>query len=110
MNNVQLELWHLITLLLMFLGASAGVGKLLLSRTEKHLDMRFNSLDKEAQEWKRVEREVMNLKAELPREYVRRDDYIRGQSVIEAKLDALALRLQGVQIKQIEVESEVKHG
>ncbi|MDF6001947.1 hypothetical protein P4050_30630 [Pseudomonas aeruginosa] len=36
----------------------------------------------------------MSLKAELPIQYVRREDYIRGQSVIEAKLDGLAVKLK----------------
>lgn len=35
----------------------------------------------------------------LPLEYVRRDDYIRGQTIIEAKLDAIASELKLVQIR-----------
>lgn len=36
------------------------------------------------------ERNLLRLRAELPLEYVRREDFIRNQTVIEAKLDALA--------------------
>ena len=35
----------------------------------------------------------------LPNLYLRREDYIRGQSTIEAKLDAIATELKMVQIK-----------
>jgi hypothetical protein len=35
----------------------------------------------------------------MPLHYVRREDYVRNQTVIEAKLDALALRLENVRLK-----------
>jgi hypothetical protein len=53
----------------------------------------------EASQWQRVERELMSLKAEMPLNYVRREDYIRGQSVIEAKLDGLATKLENAQLR-----------
>ncbi|MDF5991266.1 hypothetical protein P4119_17475 [Pseudomonas aeruginosa] len=43
----------------------------------------------------------MSLKAELPIQYVRREDYIRGQSVIEAKLDGLAVKLENAQLRSL---------
>lgn len=36
----------------------------------------------------------LNLKADMPFRYIARDDYIRGQTVIEAKLDAVAEKLE----------------
>ena len=39
------------------------------------------------------ERSILKLRAELPLEYTRREDWIRNQTVIEAKLDALAAKL-----------------
>lgn len=69
----------------------------------KHWDERFSALERAAHEesgqWRRVERDLMDLRAELPLHYVRREDYIRGQSVIEAKLDGLALRLENQALK-----------
>ena len=44
-------------------------------------------------------RELLNLKAEMPVQYVRREDYIRGQSVLEAKLDGLVIKLENVQLR-----------
>ena len=38
---------------------------------------------------------------EQARDYVRREDYIRGQSVIESKLDGLALKIENVQLRAV---------
>ena len=69
--------------------------------TQIHL--RLDTLDAAAKndtgQWQRVERELLALKADLPLHYVRRDDYIRGQSVIEAKLDGLGVKLENVQLR-----------
>lgn len=123
--TLQVELWTLITFLVglfvSFLGATFTMGRVLLTQFEKrldtrfatqeearqlhteHWDARFAALEKaahdEAGQWRRVERELMDLKAELPLHYVRREDYIRGQSVIEAKLDGLALRIENQALK-----------
>lgn len=114
---ITLELWHLITLLLAFFGCVAGFGKILLAEFEKrqgerfeaqeasrkaaqeHWDLRFSTLEKGAADWMRLEREFLKFRAELPMTYVIRDDYVRNQTVIEAKLDALALRLENAQLK-----------
>jgi hypothetical protein len=69
----------------------------------KHLDQKFNTLEQAVnaneQEWRRVERDVLTLKADLPLHYVRREDYVRNQTVIEAKIDGLAIRLENVLLK-----------
>lgn len=119
--KIEFEIWHLITLLVMFMGSVAGAGKLLMAQLQRHLDDRFESHDEarkenhrqlswrldgiettnkeEASQGQRVERELMSLKAEMPLNYVRREDYIRGQSVIEAKLDGLATKLENAQLR-----------
>ncbi len=105
--TIQVEFWALLSflagLLLSFLGAAFAMGRLLLGQVEKRLDTRFAALERhaneEAGEWRRVERELLDLRAELPLHYVRREDYIRGQSVIEAKLDGLALRIENHALK-----------
>ena len=48
-----------------------------------------------------IERDVMNLRAELPDKYVRREDYIRGQTLIESKLDGLAMRIENWQLREV---------
>lgn len=45
------------------------------------------------------EREFMALKLELAHDYVRREDFVRNQTVIEAKIDGLALKLENFQLR-----------
>lgn len=128
--QVTLDLWHVISLAVSFFGASAAAGKLLLSQTQRHLDERFNSQEsaraanheqvsrrldsieasarEEMGNWQRIERDLLKLQADMPIHYVRREDYIRGQSVIEAKLDALSSKLEAAQLRAAGV-SDAKH-
>lgn len=120
---VQLELWHLITLLLAFFSFVGAVIKFLFVQFEKrqetekkaqaelhaaervsqaereaaqqaHWDKRFSTLEESAGGWQKIERELLELKAALPLNYVLRDDDIRRQSIIEAKIDGLAKRFE----------------
>ena len=119
--TVQVEFWQLITLLLSFLGFLFAAGKLLLPQIDRRLTERFETIEKAREEgqatWRatftqhideerretdllrNIEREFLRFQAELPLQYVRREDYVRGQSVIEAKLDALYNKLEVVQMK-----------
>ena len=112
----SLDLWQAILLISMVLGAFLALLKLLMTQQVKHIDERmdaqaeattaaFNSqnvrLDnieranrEEAGSWQRIERDFMAFKAELPVAYVRRDDFIRNQSVLEAKFDGLVHQIQ----------------
>ncbi len=121
--TVQVEFWQLITLLLSFLGFLFAAGKLLLSQIDRRLNERFETIEKAREEgqstWRQtfaqhldeerretdllrnIEREFLHFQAELPLQYVRREDYVRGQSVIEAKLDALYNKLEVVQMKGV---------
>nr|BBJ05165.1 membrane protein [Marinobacter nauticus] len=106
MMEVSLD-WKAVAVFVTLLGAWSGflimVIRALLARVTKDLDLRLDRMvaaqEKDTDEWRRVERELMELRADLPVHYVRREDYIRGQSVIEAKLDSLALKLENVQLK-----------
>lgn len=88
----------LITVLLAWSGLLIGIIKTLLDRNQAHIDKRFSTLEKaneeEARDWQRIERELLELKADLPMEYVRREDAIRQEVVINAKLDALAEKME----------------
>jgi len=121
--TVQIEFWQLITLLLAFLGFLFAAGRLLLSQIDRRLNDRFETIEKAREEgqatWRQtftqhleeerretdlmrsIEREFLRFQADLPLQYVRREDYVRGQSVIEAKLDALYNKLEVVQMKGV---------
>jgi hypothetical protein len=57
---------------------------------EKSNQEKFAVLDQSTKELARLEKEFLNFKADLPNQYVRREDYIRNQAVMESKLDAIA--------------------
>jgi len=119
--TVQVEFWQLVLLLLSFLGFLAAAGRLLLSQIDRRLSDRFEAMEKAREEggkhWDdrftqlqqqahrdsqnvaELERSLLRFQAELPLQYVRREDYVRGQSVIEAKLDAVYSKLEVVQMK-----------
>lgn len=119
--TVQVEFWQLVTLLIAFLGFVFAAGKVLLGQISKRLDERFAAQElmreeaqkhwdtkfraieaasrEEATQWQRVERELLSLKADLPVQYVRREDYIRNQTVIEAKIDRVFGKLEVLQLQ-----------
>lgn len=119
--RIELDLWNLVTLLLAFLSATAGFGKVLLNQFEKRLHERFKDQDEARAEGQKamrdifdqhlneerrnanalqaLERDFLRWQADLPVQYVRREDYVRGQVIIEAKLDALYNKIEIVQLK-----------
>ncbi len=48
-----------------------------------------------------LELALRDLRGDLPLGYVRREDWIRNQTIIEAKLDALALKLENAQLRGV---------
>lgn len=125
---MQVEIWQLITFLvglaITVAGAMLAAGRMLLAQVEARLDLRLSAIEQnraddregwvnrlmsldgerreEMQQWQRVERDLLSLRADLPLHYVRREDYVRGQTVIEAKIDAVALSLQNLQLKAVQ--------
>lgn len=125
---MQVEIWQLITFLvglaITVASAMLAAGRMLLSQVEARLDLRLSSIEQnriddregwvkrlmaldgerrdEMQQWQRVERDLLSLRADLPLHYVRREDYVRGQTVIEAKIDAVAISLQNLQLKSVQ--------
>ena len=110
--------WAL-TLLGIFTTLVFGLVKLLLAQFEKRLAERFAAQDKARQEagkhWednfakvlerkekdadalKSLEHSFLRFQAELPLQYVRREDYVRNQTVLEAKIDRVFTKLEFIQ-------------
>lgn len=67
---------------------------------EKALDERFAGLQRlireEGEGWREVERQLYELKASLPLNYVLREDDIRKEVVLNHKLDALAQKIDAL--------------
>lgn len=96
--TLQIDFWEVISMALSFLGMLAAGGKMLLTQIEKRLNERFEALEvarKESESgWARLEREFLEFRADMPLNYVRREDYLRGQTIIESKLDALFNKIE----------------
>lgn len=101
--KVEFELWQLVTLSLAIIvplcGAFFGMVWRLFSQFQKSFNEQLKGLTDESKMWRQIERDLLELRAELPVAYVRREDYIRGQTVIEAKLDAISSEVKVVQIQ-----------
>ena len=77
-----------------FIALNAGTLRWLFERHESAAAEQMASLKRQGSDFSHeVEREMMKLKAQLPLEYVRREDWIRFSSTLDAKLDAMRSRV-----------------
>ena len=105
--TLQIEFWQLvgfgIGLLSGFAGIIFGAGRLIAAQFELRINERFDVLQKareaEAAGITNLERDFLRFQADLPLHYVRREDYVRGQSIVEAKLDGLAAMVSNAQLR-----------
>lgn len=107
--SLTIEFWQLlgfgVTLLTGFAGIIFTAGKLIAGQFERRMNDRFTALQKareaEAAGISNLERQFMQFQADLPLQYVRREDYVMGQSVVMAKLDGLADKIDKVQLRAL---------
>lgn len=108
---IQLDAYQWIMVLISVIGTVLGTVKILWSRIELNLNSNFSAVQQKLDDvakqtvqnqadLRKLEREFYQFQIQLPHSYVAREDYIRGQTIIEAKLDALASKMETVQIKQ----------
>jgi hypothetical protein len=72
------------------IGLNLGALRWLLTQYGREANSRLDLLNRDGSEFARgVEREMLKLKAQLPMDYVRREDWIRFSNTLEAKIDAL---------------------
>lgn len=74
-------------------------------RVEDRLNIISQIMRDHIEEERKIERELLTLKADLPNLYVRREDYVVGQSVINAKLDSLWQRIDTIANNQQQQEN-----
>ena len=98
--QVTLDLAQLGGLLVAIVAAFWAITKLLLTQTKASIDEKFNTISKHMQGQQdasaRLERDLMQLKADLPRDYVRREDYTQAVATIMTKIDSLGLRVENM--------------
>jgi hypothetical protein len=96
--TINMELWQLISLLVTIIGAFFGLARMLLQGSQQNIDEKFkvvsDHLKGQDESSRRLERDLMELKAELPRDYVRREDHTQVIATIMTKLDAFQLRME----------------
>ena len=86
----------LATALMTFMALNIGTLKWLFERHESIIDSQIEALKREGSDFSHeVEREMLKLKAQLPLEYVRREDWIRFSNTLDAKFDAMRVELRG---------------
>lgn len=97
---LELEGYQTIMLAITIGGSIFAAGKAFFARVESALKDRDDGLkneltklgdnvNRESESIKRLEREFMELKVQLPEKYLTREDYNRHYTVIDAKLDKL---------------------
>ena len=111
---VQIELWQLISgiasVLVAFALMAWAFGTILVKQFSTQLDLRFVAVQADLtrraladgeveKQIRQFEKDFLLFQRDMPTMYVRRDDYIRGQTVIESKLDAVYSKLELVQLQ-----------
>lgn len=90
---INIEFWQLVGFLLSFLGVCWGFGKMLLAQFQAQQDERQKQQERLQGKVESVEKQLGEFNASLPVTYVLRDDYIRNQVVLEAKIDNMTEKL-----------------
>jgi chromosome segregation ATPase len=99
------DAWQLLTIAATLAGGFWAMAKVLAMQISKTLDAKFENFDErfvqlerqmttQSGDSRRIERELLELKAELPREYTRREDFTRVQATIEVKIDNVRLLIE----------------
>ena len=101
----ELELWHVISLVMAIVGAFWGIGKMLLAATANGINEKFghvaaqierlSSLEvKRGEDVLKLERELGALRLEMMRDFTRREDHNQAIAGIRISLDNMSLRIE----------------
>jgi chromosome segregation ATPase len=102
---LELNVANVLAILIAFIGALWALIKIIAHQQKTNFEQKMEALtsamksvsasvDKDRESTRALERQLMDLRAELPRDYVRREDFIRAIATIETKIDNLALRME----------------
>ena len=78
------------------------VSRMVLRKCVASLEGKINGLGDISKETKRLEISILQMKADLPLSYVRREDFIRFDTVINVKLDRLRDLVEEIREKKDE--------
>lgn len=85
--TIQVDFWHLMGLLLGFIGTLTTFGMVLIKQIDARIDHQNDRVSK-------IETSLNETLTKLPLEYQRREDAIRFETVLNAKLDAIGSRIE----------------
>ena len=95
--TILLEPYQLFMIVTISLGAFFGLGKILAKQVLDNIDTKLSSFKDIKVELKELsiianntERDLLRIKGDIAQQYVRRDDFVRLEAAISAKLDSLA--------------------
>jgi len=100
--TADFEVWHLIaagaSTILAFVGLNVGALKWLLDRHDACSQANANRLAElqrqHGEKMAQIEHDILRLRADLPLEYVRREDWIRFGNTLEAKIDTIRAEMR----------------
>lgn len=88
--TIEVNLANLIFILFALVGAFWALVKIIVSQYERSLDARFKTLsetiDKGQEIAMQLERDFLKFQSEIPRVYMRRDDYMRESQALQDSL------------------------
>lgn len=88
--TIELTLTNLIFILMALIGAFWAMVKVIVSQYERSLDSRFKTLsatiDKGQEIAMQLERDFLKFQSEIPRVYLRREDYQRESQALQGAL------------------------
>lgn len=101
----ELTLTNVITVAALFIAALWALLKVISAQGEKRISERFDALgrvmadiaatqDRNAASTLELEREFRKHQADMARDYLRRDDFVRHVGIIETRIDNFALRME----------------
>lgn len=108
-TTIVIEFWQLLSalciLVVAFFGVVTRFGRGLMKQFELRLEERFKHRDEKLTQLamqvdrveahgRHLETDLMRLRAELPNEYVGREDWIRFSGTIDTKLDWLRAKIE----------------
>jgi len=96
--KIEVEFTWVVGMLMAIAGLWWGMAKMMLAQSQRHIDAQFEAIAKTLKQQdegaRRIERELMELKAELPRDYVRREDHTRVIAGVQVSIDNLRLTVE----------------
>lgn len=105
---INVDIWKVIGLVVVLIGSYWTMIMLMVRQFNNSLTLRFEQLEKSRMDadarsnsrlmlleaaQKQTERDLLEMKAELPDKYVKREDAIRSEMTLHAKFDGLASTL-----------------